>query len=209
MLSEERKWLNGWTLFYFVAALGILGLSVFVTHDARGYGFATMAVVSIVAVAGIISTRFDALLATEFRERTWGSLMLLPADPCDLLWTKLEAAISEQRFAALPLIAAQLSLALFGPHASLVVAGITAVISVLICGLLCQMSCLNHLLGKAWWISPCQMIGFAAVIVVAFMIWSNFGLWLGFLLTVAMLISVLCLLHVSFVRPIARSWVET
>jgi len=209
VLSDERKWFKTWTLFYFAATIGVMLLSVVSSDNSERYRLAVMAIPSIVVVAIILSVRFDALLTAEFRDRTWGGLMLLPVDPVDLLRTKLWAAMFEQRFAVLPVGAAQVALLMIGPQEAIVVAGMTSVIAIIVSGLLCQMSCINQLLGKAWWVGPCQTIGFIAAIVGAFAIWLKSGLWPGFLLTSAFLAGVVLVLQFGCVNRLARNWVET
>lgn len=209
VLSDERKWLNMWTLFYFAATAGVLFVGVVSTDHADRYRVVVMSIFAIVVAAIILSLRFDALLTAEFRDRTWGSLMLLPVDPCDLLWIKLRAALYEQRFAGLPLGAALATLLLIGPGDALVATGMVAVIALLVCGLLCQMSCVNQLLGKAWWVGPCQAVGFIAALVASFAIWLNAGLWAGFLLTAVFLTVLVLIVQSTCVVPLARNWVET
>ena len=209
VLSDERKWLKTWTLFYFAATIGVLLLSVVSSDNSDRYRIVVVAIPSIVVVAIILSVRFDALLTAEFRDRTWGSLMLLPVDPVDLLRTKLLAAMWEQRFAVLPVGVAQAALLMVGPQEAIVAGGMTAVIAIIVCGLLCQMSCINQLLGKVWWVGPCQAIGFIAAIVAAFAIWLKCGLWPGFLLTSAFFAGVVLVLQICCVNRLARNWVET
>ena len=216
VLSDERKWLNTWTLFYFAATIGVLLLgvvslllSVVSNDDSDRYLVVVVAIFSIVVAAIILALRFDALLTAEFRDRTWGSLMLLPVDPCDLLLTKLGATLYEQRFAALPVGASLIALVMLGPGEAIVGAGMTAVIAMLASGLLCQTSCINQLLGKAWWVGLCQAIGFIAVIVAASAIWLNCGLWPGFVLTGAFLSGIVLVVQFGCVNRLARNWVET
>ena len=208
LLSDERKWLNTWTLFYCAATIGVLSVSVESAADPDRHLIVVAALVSVAVAAIILALRFDALLTAEFRERTWGSLMLLPVDPCDLLLTKLWAAMWEQRFAALPVGAAWVALLLVGSGEAIAVAGMVAVIASLICGLLCQTSCINQLLGKVWWVGPCQAMGFIATIVPSFAIWIKCGLWPGFVLTAVFLTGVLVAVQFGIVNRLARNWVE-
>ncbi len=209
VLSDERKWVNTWTLFYVSATIGVLLLCVVSSDDSDRLRITAAAIISIVAATVILSLRFDALLTTEFRDRTWGSLMLLPVDPCDLLKIKLWAAMWEQRFATLPLGMALVSLLLVGPKEAFVVVGMVAVIATLAGGLLCQMSCITQLLGKLWWIGLCQAVGFIAIIVASFAIWIPCGQWLGFVLATAFLTSILVGMQYGCINRLARNWVET
>ena len=209
VLSDERKWLNTWTLFYCAATVGVLFLSVVSTDNSDRYRIVVMAVTSVVLAAILLSLRFDALLTVEFRDRTWGSLMLLPVDPLHLLRTKLWAAMWEQRFVTLPMGVALVALLMVGPEEAIVGAGMTAAIATLVCCLLCQTSCINQLLGKKWWAGPCQALGFIAILVASIAIWLNCGLWPGFVLTGTFLAGIMLVLHFSCVNPLARDWIET
>lgn len=208
ILSDERKWVNTWSLFYGAALIGIVALNVlmFQTPD---YSAMTVVVsiVSLIAAALVVSVRFDALLTAEFRDRTWGSLMLLPVEPCDLLLTKLWAALWEQRFAMLPVGAALISLVSAPPQEAFAV-GMAAVLAPLACGLLCQMSCINQLLGKKWWVGPVQAVAFIAVLVGSIALWSVCGVVAGFAVTTVLLLGVCFAVHYAFVQPLARSWSE-
>ena len=90
--------------------------------------------------------------------------MLLPVDPCSLLFTKLWVAMWEQRFVVLPVGVAQVALLLAAP-AEAYAAGITAVLAPLAGCLMCQMSAINQLLGKKWWVGIVQAVAFIAVLV--------------------------------------------
>ena len=169
---------------------------------------AMAAILSVVVAAIILALRFDALLTAEFRDRTWGSLMLLPVDPVDLLRTKLWAAMWEQRFAALPVGVACVALLMIGPGEGIAVAGMAAVIASLGSCLLCQMSCINQLLGKVWWVGPCQAAGFIAALVASIAIWFNCGMWPGFVLTGAFLAGIMLLVQLGCVNRLARNWTE-
>ena len=208
VLSDERKRINPWTLCYLAATIGLILLGVISTDIADRYRLMGLAIPCIVVTAVLLSIRFDALLTAEFRDRTWGSLMLLPIDPCDLLQTKLCATLWEQRFGILPVGVAFLAQTLIGPGDAVVALGMTSAIALIASGLLCQMSCINQLLGKAWWVGLCQTIGFITVIVIAFAIWLNCGLWLGFVLTSLFLAIVLGLVQYGCVNRLARGWVE-
>ena len=175
ILSDERKWFKTWTLFYFAATIGVLLLSIVSSDNSDRYRIVVVATPSIVVVSIILSVRFDALLTAEFRDRTWGSLMLLPIDPVALLRTKLWAAMFEQRFAVLPVGAALIALVTVGPQEAIVAGSMTSVIAIIVCGMLCQMSCINQLLGKAWWVGLCQAIGFIAALVASIAIWQTLG----------------------------------
>ena len=209
VLSDERGTVNPWTIAYFVLAIGIAALQVMLFRETRDNGLRTvMSFLSIAGAAVVMSLRFDALLTIEFRDRTWGSLMLLPIDPCDFLWFKLQAAIWEQRFAALPLVVAQIGM-LFNETESISGAVMGVLIAIPSTLLLCQLSTLTQLLGKVWWLGPCQIIGFVAVTVGVMTIWIQCGLWLGFVLAELFLIAVVSILYRTAIQPAVRQWIET
>ncbi len=208
VLSDERRWMNTWSLFYILTALIVMLISVISTDNSDRFRVLMAAIISVVVAAIIVSLRFDALLTAEFRDRTWGSLMLLPVDPCELLRIKLWAALWEQRFVALPVTLACGALLWLGPIEAVVGVGMEFVIALIACGLLCQMSCINQLLGKVWWIGPCQAIGFIAVLTASIAIWANCGLWPGFVLTTAFLSGIMIALQRYCVNWLARNWVE-
>ncbi|MEI8380504.1 MAG: hypothetical protein WCJ09_10265 [Planctomycetota bacterium] len=209
ILSDERGRVNPWTVAYFLFAFAIIGLLVVLSKNNGDPGLRTViAFVSIAGAAVVVSLRFDALLTVEFRERTWGSLMLLPIDPCDFLWFKLQAAIWEQRFAVIPIVVAQLGLLIYADE-NIPGAVMSALIAVPACLLLCQMSTLAQLLGKVWWLGPCQAIGFIAVTAGTIAIWIGCGLWLGFVIAEVFLVAVVSILHKTSIQPAARQWIET
>lgn len=209
ILSDERGRVNPWTVAYFLFAIAIAGLLVMLSVNNGDRGLRTViAFLSIAGAAVIVSVRFDALLAVEFRERTWGSLMLLPIDPCELLWIKLQATIWEQRFAMIPIVVAQLGLLIYEGE-NIPGAVMSALFAVPACLLLCQMSALAHLVGKVWWLGPCQAIGFIAVAVCVVIIWIKCGLWLGFMIAEILLVAVVSIVHKTSIQPAARQWIET
>ena len=208
VLSEERKRVNWASLFYVLAAIGMAAFLA-VIAQAQDFGDAAIffSIVSIIVASLVISVRFDALLTAEFRDRTWGSLMLLPVDPCSLLYTKFWAALWEQRFVALPVGVAQVALLLAMPTGAYV-AGIAAVFAPLGAGLMCQMSALNQLLGKKWWVGIVQAVAFIAVLVGAGVLFATCGVAPGFALTTVFLTVILFATQFWLVHPLARNWSE-
>ena len=208
VLSEERKRVNWASLFYVLAAIGMAAFLA-VIAQAQDFGGAAIffSIVSIIVASLVISVRFDALLTAEFRDRTWGSLMLLPVDPCSLLYTKFWAALWEQRFVALPVGVAQVALLLAMPTGAYV-AGIAAVFAPLGAGLMCQMSALNQLLGKKWWVGIVQAVAFIAVLVGAGVLFATCGVAPGFALTTVFLTVILFATQFWLVHPLARNWSE-
>ncbi|MFO1041666.1 MAG: hypothetical protein U0941_07770 [Planctomycetaceae bacterium] len=209
ILSDERATVNPWTVVYFVITAGLVGLLIMFSKESAGSGFRTVLAFITIAVAGVVvSLRFDALLTMEFREKTWGGLMLLPIDPCEILGFKLQAALWEQRFFVMPLAVAMLGQLIYEPENF--PGGVMAIlIAIPACLLLCQLTALTQLLGKAWWLGPCQIIGFIAVIVGVMTIWIQCELWLGFVLAELFLIAVVSILHKTAIQPTARQWIET
>ncbi len=208
ILSEERKRVNWASLFYVVAAIGMAAFLAVIAH-VQDFGGAAIffSIMSIIVASLVISVRFDSLLTVEFRDRTWGSLMLLPVDPCDLLFTKLWAALWEQRFVVLPVGVAQVTLLLAMPTGAYV-AGIAVVFAPLAACLMCQMSAVNQLLGKKWWVGIVQVVAFIAVLVGSGVIFATCGVEVGFALTTVLFTVILFATQFWLVHPLARSWSE-
>ncbi len=209
ILSEERKRVNLMSLFYVVAAMGLFSFLAVIAHDTRDFGGAAIffSIMSIIVASLVISVRFDSLLTAEFRDRTWGSLMLLPVDPCHLLFTKLWAALWEQRFVVLPVGVAQVTLLLAMPTGAYV-AGIAVVFAPLAACLMCQMSAINQLLGKKWWVGIVQAVAFIAVLVGSGVMFAMCGVAPGFALTTVFLTAILLATQFWLIHPLARSWSE-
>ena len=208
VLSEERKRVNWASLFYVVAAIGLAAfLAVIAQSQDFGGAAIFFSIISIVVASLVISVRFDSLLTVEFRDRTWGSLMLLPVDPCSLLFTKLGAALWEQRVVALPVGVAQVALLLAMPTGAYAV-GIAAVFAPLGACLMCQMSAINQLLGKKWWVGLVQAVAFIVVLVGSGVMFATCGVAPGFALTTFFLTVILFATQFWLVHPLARSWSE-
>ncbi len=208
VLSEERKRVNWASLFYVVAAIGLAAfLAVIAQSQDFGGAAIFFSIISIIVASLVISVRFDSLLTVEFRDRTWGSLMLLPVDPCSLLFTKLGAAMWEQRVVALPVGVAQVALLLAMPTGAYAV-GIAAVFAPLGACLMCQMSAINQLLGKKWWVGLVQAVAFIVVLVGAGVMFATCGVAPGFALTTFFLTVILFATQFWLVHPLARSWSE-
>ena len=208
ILSEERKRVNWASLFYVVAAIGLAAFLAVIAHT-QNFGDAAIffSILPIIVASLVISVRFDSLLTVEFRDRTWGSLMLLPVDPCSLLYTKLWAALWEQRFVAFPVGVAQVALLLAMPIGAYV-AGIAVVLAPLAAGLMCQMSAINQLLGKKWWVGLVQAVAFIAVLVGSGVLFATCGVAPGFALTTVFLTVILFATQFWLVHPLARNWSE-
>ena len=209
VLSEERKRVNWASVFYVVAAIGLAGFLAVISYNKRDFDGAAISfsIMSIIVASLVVSVRFDSLLTVEFRDRTWGSLMLLPVDPCSLLFTKLWAALWEQRFVALPVGVAQGALLLAMPTGAFE-GGIAAVLAPLAAGLMCQMSAINQLLGKKWWVGIVQAVAFIAVLVGSGVLFATCGVAPGFALTTVFLTVILFATQFWLVHPLARSWSE-
>lgn len=208
VLSEERRSVNIWTVFYVCAAFGVALLALISTDYNDRYRCSVMSVVSLIWVGLIVSLRFDSLLTAEFRDRTWGSLMLLPVDPVGMLWTKLGAALWEQRFVVIPTGLAQLIVLAFGQAVSIIIAVIVAMFSIVVCGLLCQMSCLNQLLNKAWWVGPVLTAGCVATVFITILLGVFSGGWIGSFVSAGFLVALVLVLQYACINPLARNWVE-
>jgi hypothetical protein len=209
ILSDSRNLINYWSLFHVAIACGLVTL-LFTVMDARERHFFSV-VYACIAYAGwwfIIAIRFDALLTAEFRERTWGSLMLLPVDPHHMLIEKVVAAFWEQRFALLPVAIAVVSLLMWGTAQSFMVFVMTVIIASLVSAILCQMTCITQLISKNWWIGPAQIIGFTTVGGVVISIWISCGPVPGFILSALALGIVVVFVQKVIVDPLVNNWVE-
>ena len=208
ILSQQRHAINVWTLLYCAAAIGIIAVNVVLPETPDQLRVAAVSVISLLWAGVIISLRFDALLTCEFRERTWGSLMLLPVDPVSLLWTKLFASVWEQRFVALPVLIAQFFVLRHANPSTIGISIMVSLFAVGACGILCQMSCINHFLNKAWWTGPCQALGCGIVIVTMIVAGNLIGDWPGAITSALLLMGIVAFLQVSCVIPLARNWIE-
>lgn len=151
----------------------------------------------------VIALRFDALLAAEFRQQTWASLMLLPVDPFVVVRAKLQAALWEQRLIWLPLgLAFVLGLSL---QPSLVAMG--GVIAALAGIVLCQVSAISRLAPRTWWVGPTQGLLLIGLIAVCVMTWCGNPPWLSFAITVALLL-VFIFPAQAWIDHLLRNWTE-
>ena len=206
ILSDERKWLNSWSVLYWIAALGFIMLCFYPKE--LPFRTVVVAIGSLAWIGLITALRFDALLTTEFRDRTWGTLMLLPVDPVEMLHAKFYATVWEQRYAAVPAGLSLAGLFLFAPYVAIWATGIVAAYSAIICLLLCQMSCINQFLGKAWWVGPSQIVGCIALIIVTVFIGAILGDWAGAIGSALFLLFVAVTMQLGCIHPLARDWIE-
>jgi hypothetical protein len=190
-----------WTGVYVFAAIGTL-LASFRLDPDSGWRLA-LGIQAECYVPIVIAMRFDVLLAAEFKQQTWSGLVLLPIDRRVLLGSKLLAVFSEQRWVLLPVgMAASLG-AQQQPTAILMV----TVIGVLVGVLLCQMSALNHLRPKTWWIGPTQAFVAVGLIALCLGVWLANEPWVSFMLTVGVLL--VAILPVQWLLDhLLREWTE-
>ena len=88
------------------------------------------------------------------------------------------------------------------------VAGIAVVLAPLAAGLMCQMSAINQLLGKKWWVGIVQAVAFIAVLAGAGVLFATCGVAPGFALTTVFLTVILFATQFWLVHPLARNWSE-
>ena len=74
--------------------------------------------------------------------------------------------------------------------------------------LMCQMSVINQLLGKKWWVGLVQAVALIAVLVGAGVLFATCGVAPGFALTTVFLTVILFATQFWLVHPLARSWSE-
>ncbi|MBM4075748.1 MAG: hypothetical protein FJ267_08915 [Planctomycetes bacterium] len=209
ILSLARRRLNVWSVVYSIIAIAI-GVANYYTYDFpddRPAVFLAEVIAIQLFVFVVISIRFDALLTTEFREKTWGTLMLLPIDPRYMVLMKVVASLREQRMALLPLAISYGSVLITKPE-SLVYAMMPLVPGAIACGLLCQNSCINQFDIQKWWTSLVSAIMFIGVFALGALIWTASGFWLGYVLTSLITGSIVILIQTTWINRIILQWIE-
>ncbi|MDB5342526.1 MAG: hypothetical protein JWP89_903 [Schlesneria sp.] len=190
-----------WTLVHFLLAIPIFCSALLYRNDGIPL---VIGIVTACASAILFAVRFDSLISTEFRQKTWHDLMLLPIDRPVLLWAKARAICWEHRMAALPIGIAISSGFLHSPTAIFM----TCVIAALTAILMCQVAAIYYVTPKYWWSGPSQMLGFLALVVFCLVIWMNFPIWPGFIM-VASLMAVTTIPIQHFIESSLDAWVES
>lgn len=152
----------------------------------------------------LLAVRLDAMLAAEFREQTWTSLMLLPIDRRLIVWAKLRATVWEHQLALAPILLAVVFAFPHAPGAVLMVGVIAALVGVL----MCQVSLINYLIPKYWWNGPAQILVFLSLFFFCAALWIALPAALSFLLTVFFLLVVIVPVH-KMIEDHLLNWMES
>ena len=128
--------------------------------------------------------RFDSLLSAEFRQQTWGSLMLLPIDRSVLLKAKLRVVLWEHRLIWLPVCIAVGFAFPFHPQAVFMTGVLTSLVAVS----LLQVSALYYVTPHSWWTGVARLMEVLAVITFCVFLWLAFPVWASFSMTVMVLL---------------------
>lgn len=168
-----------WTVVSVIAFVSLFGSLAFGMPLVVG-------MIAICIVPCMVAVRFDSLMAVEFREKMWNSLMLLPVDPRWMLLEKLLAAIWERMALVLPMVVGAIMAA--GQNASMV--GMALVVSTLASLLMVEISILTHFYSKSWVVGP--IVGSLAILLIAtvMVVWIASGQNIGFFVTVTLLTGV-------------------
>ncbi len=192
--AQSKNW---WSMISLLSAFGVI--------VATGYGVPTVVGITAICLAPcLIAVRFDALLAAEFRGKTWAELMLLPIDPLTPLIAKVQAAVWERQAIFWPVGIAAL-IAGFS-HLSLVL--MSAVIALIAGILMIEIAILNQFNTKLWWASPIVGGLVIGTIAMNIIIWAILSRETSFLISTA----TLTLLAAGFflhIRWRLRNWGST
>lgn len=146
-------------------------------------------ILTTILVPCVFAVRFDALLAVEMREKTFDTLMILPINPWMIMLSKVQVALWECRWLAMPLLVASGLAAVRWPIATAM--GIS--IGFLAMVLMIEISIVNHVSRKRWWMGPTigvLIVGMLMINIVAFSVFGTLSaymvavLWLAFSIVV-------------------------
>lgn len=192
---------RSWSVVYLVLAIVVLSSGLM-----RWEGNVTLAVGIIAECVWpvVFAMRFDSLLSAEFRQQTWGSLMLLPIDRSVLLNAKLRAVLWEHRLIWLPVCLAMAFAFPFHPQAVLVTGVLTSLAAVL----LIQVSALYYVTPHSWWTGVARLLEVIVVITFCVALWLAFPVWASFSMTVMVLL-VTILTAQSYIQTRLDDWHES
>lgn len=190
-----------WLVIYLLSAVG--GLMLMSSGQDRELPL-VVCIITECVLPVIFAVRLDGLIAAEFREQTWQSLMLLPIDRRTLIWSKARAVAWEQQGALLPLLIAVPIAASRYPAAVFMV----AVIAGLSGFMMCQVSAAYYLTPKYFWTGPVRGGLFLCLIVLCVAIWFNCGRWESFFMTVVLQIVTIVPVQ-QFICTHIDDWTET
>lgn len=200
ILAGGARGRRRWNIAAVVIAIGIVAINV---ANSDWHSAVPLAVLTLCALPIIYAVRVDALIAAEFRQQTWQSLMLLPIGRQSLYWTKLRAIARQQRWMLLP---AAVALA-FGCIEQPVALGMATVIAPIAGLLLCQVSAVYYFTRHEWWRSPIHAFLAVGLIMLCLVIWFNFPPWVSFFMTLLLLaVSYIPIQH--YIGETLQDWTE-
>lgn len=181
ILGGGQRTMVMWSIAYIILATVILVTGL---QDWNGGMPLAMGFMAELAAPIIFAVRFDSLLAAEFRQKTWQTLMTLPIDRRELLWGKLWAVAWEHRFALVPIVTA-LAFALPKSPVAILMAGALAPLAGIV---MCQVSAIYYVTPRAWWTGLVQALLLMFLVVFSIGMWATLPPIVSFLMTAVMLV---------------------
>ena len=162
-----------WIANSFIATLGVLYLVV-------TFSPLVVAIFTLLVAMSLLAIRFDTLLNAEFREQTWGSLMLLPVSPYVILLAKLKAAVWERWAVFVPVGITVVASLRDNCNSMLMAASIGMLVGIL----MIQISIVNQFNVKNTWVG--SIIGTSSLFIIGFLviIWASQDPLASFALTI-------------------------
>ena len=179
---------NGGGGFWF----GFSCLALYAVISALFYQMTHVAAILATIIAPcLFAVRFDALLAVEMREKTFDSLMILPIDPWMIMLSKVQVALWERRWLAMPLLVASGLAAIHWPIATAM--GIS--IGFLAMVLMIEISIVNHVSHKHWWMGPTIAVLIVGMLIINIFALSLFGTLSAYMVSVLWLTFSIAVFH--------------
>ena len=189
-----------WNIVAVATSIAIIAINV---AKPDWHSAVPLAVLTLCAVPVIFAVRVDSLIAAEFRQQTWQSLLLLPIERPSLYWAKLHAIARQQRWMLLP-VATALA---FGCTEQPVPLGMATVIAAIAGLLLCQVSAVYYLTRHEWWRGPIHAFLAVGLIMLCLAIWFNFPQWVSFFMTLLLLVVTYIPIQ-HYIGETLRDWTE-
>lgn len=184
-----------WLFVSFLAMIAtILGITSSIVFD--NPASIVIAVLMTGSVPWVLALQFDSLMAAEFRERTWGGLLLLPINWFDPIVSKIQAAVWARRWIFPPIIIAASYAVYKAPFPML----ITSTIALLALPILIGVSVLSHFNAKKWWAGAIVALFVILLIAALVAIWVIFNTVLALIITVVLMSSTITgfLVHIRW-----------
>ena len=176
VLSKGRRSQRRWDLAYGLIAGAVLAVGLLQWNAELILG---LGIIAECLWPVSFAVRADALLAAEFRHKTWESLMLLPIDRRHLLMAKWRAVAWEHRASAIPVLIA-VAFALPRAPAPVAMIGVIALLAGLIFS---QFSVLVALMPRILFSGVLVFLIVGCVI-----LWVTLDPWRSFCMTVALMV---------------------